>query len=55
MGTLDKTGKPVVPPRIALGGLPDLRSMVGVRLNAIALVVSGNAVLASNPLDFFFR
>jgi hypothetical protein len=55
MGTLDRSGKPVLPPRIALGGLPDLRSMVGVRLNAIALVVSGNAVLASNPLDFFFR
>ena len=55
LGLLDQAGKTAMQPRIALGGLPPLGPLVGLRLNVIALIESNNRLLASNPLDLYFR
>ncbi len=55
LGTLDATGKAVPQPRIVLGNFPALGSLVGLRLNALAVVYSQNLPSPSNPLDLFFR
>ena len=54
-GTLDQNGRAALQPRIALSGFPALGAFVGLRLNALAVVSSNNQLLASNPLDVYFR
>lgn len=55
LGGLDPMGR-TSQPRIGFTSFPGLApALVGLRLNAIAIVTSNGRLLASNPLDLYFR